>query len=427
LNNKLIAVLVIYILVQAVKQYLKALNQRHLAKHGAEVPTGFEEYIDTEVLTRMRDYTVAHGRVDHVASLIGVGITIIFLFGGLLNWYNNFIDSMQWPPVLAGTVFFLLLSYADTVINIPFSLYNTFSVEKRFGFTTQTLSLWVVDLLKSLAVNTILLGLLFAALLWLIQTMPGYWWLAGWFFVLGFSIFLLYVSPYVIEPLFNKFTPIQDELLEKRIKETMGKAGLSISRVFTMDASKRSKHSNAYFTGIGHVKRIVLFDTLLNNHQPDEILAILAHEAGHWKKKHLLKMLILSQAITLAGLFFAYQLTTSDQIALLFQLAIPTMPAKLLLIAFLGGLLLFPIKPLFALLSRKHEREADRFAVQLTQETKPMAESLIRLSRDNLANLHPHPWYAAFNYSHPPVVSRVAEIKSYNPKKLLASNTDDRN
>jgi len=427
LNNKLIAVLVIYILVQAVKQFLKALNQQHLARHGAEVPTGFEEYIDTEVLTRMRDYTVAHGRVDHVASLFGVGINIIFLFGGLLNWYNNFIDSMQWPPVLAGTVFFLLLSYADTAINIPFSLYNTFSVEKRFGFTTQTLSLWVVDLLKSLAVNTLLLGLLFAALLWLIQTMPGYWWLAGWFFVLGFSIFLLYVSPYVIEPLFNKFTPIQDELLEKRIKETMGKAGLSISRVFTMDASKRSKHSNAYFTGIGHVKRIVLFDTLLNNHQPDEILAILAHEAGHWKKKHLLKMLILSQAITLAGLFFAYQLTISDQIALLFQLDIPTMPAKLLLIAFLGGLLLFPIKPLFALMSRKHEREADRFAVQLTQETKPMAESLIRLSRDNLANLHPHPWYAAFNYSHPPVVSRVAEIKSYNPKKLLASNTDDRN
>ena len=427
MNNKLVAVLVIYILVQAVKQFLKILNQRHLARHGAEVPTGFEEYIDTEVLTRMRDYTVAHGRVDHVSSLFGVGITIIFLFGGLLNWYNNFIDSMQWPPVLAGTVFFLLLSYADTAMNIPFSLYKTFSVEKRFGFTTQTLSLWVADLLKSLAVNTLLLGLLFAALLWLIQAMPGYWWLAGWFFVLGFSIFLLYISPYVIEPLFNKFTPIQDELLEKRIKETMGKAGLSISRVFTMDASKRSKHSNAYFTGIGHVKRIVLFDTLLNNHQPDEILAILAHEAGHWKKKHLLKMLVLSQAITLAGLFLAYQLTISDQIALLFQLDIPTMPAKLLLIAFLGGLLLFPISPLFALLSRKHEREADRFAVQLTQATKPMAESLIRLSRDNLANLHPHPWYAAFNYSHPPVVSRVAEIKSYNPKKLLTGNTDDRN
>jgi STE24 endopeptidase len=415
LKNQLIVILLLYLIVQAVKQYLKILNLQHLAKHGDEVPPGFEEHIDTEVLSRMRDYTVAHGRVEHVASLFGVCITIVFLFGGLLNVFNNFMDSLQWPPVVAGTVFFLLLSYADTVLNIPFSLYNTFSVEKRFGFTTQTLSLWFADLLKSLVLNTILLGLLFGALLWLIQAMPGYWWLAGWFFVLGFSVFLLYLSPYVIEPLFNKFTPIQDELLEKRIKETMGKAGLSISRVFTMDASKRSKHSNAYFTGIGHVKRIVLFDTLLNNHQPDEILAILAHEAGHWKKKHLLKMLVLSQAITLTGFYLAYQFATGDQIAMLFQLDAPTMPAKLLLVVFLGNLLLFPIKPLFALLSRKHEREADRFAVQLTRNTKPMAESLIRLSRDNLANLHPHPWYAALNYSHPPIVTRVAEIKSYNP------------
>jgi STE24 endopeptidase len=239
--------------------------------------------------------------------------------------------------------------------------------------------------------------------------------LTGWLFLLGFSIFLLYISPYVIEPLFNKFTPIQDELLEKRIKETMGKAGLSISRVFTMDASKRSKHSNAYFTGIGHVKRIVLFDTLLKNHQPDEILAILAHEAGHWKKKHLLKMLVVSQVFTLAGFYLAYQLTSGDQIALLFQLDNPTMPAKLLLVGFLASLLLFPVKPFFALLSRRHEREADRFSVQLTRSTRPMAESLIRLSRDNLANLHPHPWYAAFHYSHPPIVSRVAEIKAYKP------------
>ena len=238
---------------------------------------------------------------------------------------------------------------------------------------------------------------------------------SGWLFLLGFSVFLLYVSPYVIEPLFNKFTPIEDEFLERKIKETMARVGLSISRVFTMDASKRSKHSNAYFTGIGHVKRIVLFDTLLKNHQPDEILAILAHEAGHWKKKHLLKMLVLSQVLSLAGFYLAHQLTSADQVALLFQLDNPTMQAKLLLAAFLFSLLIFPIKPFFAVLSRRHEREADRFAVQLTRRAGPMAESLIRLSRDNLANLHPHPWYAAFNYSHPPIVNRVAEIKSLKP------------
>ena len=415
MNNQLIAVLVIYLFVEAMKQFLKTLNLQHLEKYGAEVPPGFEEYVDGRVLTRMRDYTVAHGRVNLASSLLELAATVVFLFGGLLNWYNNFIVRLDWSPLFSGIVFFLLLSYGDTILTIPFSLYNTFSVEKRFGFTTQTLSLWIADLLKSLVLNTVLLGLLFGALLWLINTMPAYWWLTGWLFLLGFSIFLLYISPYVIEPLFNKFTPIQDELLEKRIKDTMGKAGLSISRVFTMDASKRSKHSNAYFTGIGHVKRIVLFDTLLKNHQPDEILAILAHEAGHWKKKHLLKMLVLSQVFTLAGFYLAYQLTSGDQIALLFQLDNPTMQAKLLLVGFLASLLLFPVKPFFALLSRRHEREADRFAVQLTQDTKPMAESLIRLSRDNLANLHPHPWYAAFNYSHPPIVSRVAEIKAYKP------------
>jgi STE24 endopeptidase len=362
----------------------------------------------------MRDYTVTRNRVGLVASLIGMVLTIAFLFGGLLNWYNNFIAMQGWPPVLSGTVFFLVLSYADTIINIPFSLYNTFSVEKRFGFNIQTVGLWTVDLIKMLALNTLLLGLLIVTLMWLIQLLPEHWWLVGWFFLLCFSVFLLYVSPYVIEPLFNKFTPIKDDLLDRRIKETMAKAGLSISRVFTMDASKRSTHSNAYFTGIGHVKRIVLFDTLLANHIPDEIIAILSHEAGHWKKKHLLKMLVLSQIFTLAGFYLAYMLASGDQIGLLFQLENPTMPAKLLLVAFVGNLLLFPVKPLFAFLSRRHELEADRFALQLTHEASSMANSLIKLGRDNLANLHPHPWYAAFYYSHPPIVSRVAKILSYN-------------
>jgi STE24 endopeptidase len=414
LENQLLAVLLVYLAIQAVKQFLAFINLQHLLRHGAEVPKGFEEYIDAEVLTKMRDYTVTRNRVGLVASLIGMVLTIAFLFGGLLNWYNNFIAMQGWPPVLSGTVFFLVLSYADTIINIPFSLYNTFSVEKRFGFNIQTVGLWTVDLIKMLALNTLLLGLLIVTLMWLIQLLPEHWWLVGWFFLLCFSVFLLYVSPYVIEPLFNKFTPIKDDLLDRRIKETMAKAGLSISRVFTMDASKRSTHSNAYFTGIGHVKRIVLFDTLLANHIPDEIIAILSHEAGHWKKKHLLKMLVLSQIFTLAGFYLAYMLASGDQIGLLFQLENPTMPAKLLLVAFVGNLLLFPVKPLFAFLSRRHELEADRFALQLTHEASSMANSLIKLGRDNLANLHPHPWYAAFYYSYGIIVRRVVKILSYN-------------
>jgi STE24 endopeptidase len=197
----------------------------------------------------------------------------------------------------------------------------------------------------------------------------------------------------------------------------MAKAGLKINRVFSMDASKRSSHSNAYFTGIGHVKRIVLFDTLLANHTGEEIVAILAHEAGHWKKKHILKMLVFSQVMMLAGFYLAYVLTAGDLLADVFRLDVPTMHAKLLLVVFIGTLVLFPIRPLLAHISRRHEREADGFALQLTERAAPMAEALIKLGKDNLANLHPHPLYAAFYYSHPPLVQRV--------KELLAEEPDD--
>jgi len=205
---------------------------------------------------------------------------------------------------------------------------------------------------------------------------------------------------------------MENTSLEGQIKEIMARVGLKINRVFSMDASKRSSHSNAYFTGIGHVKRIVLFDTLLANHEDDEILAILAHEAGHWKKKHILKMLVLSQTIGLIGFYLAHRLTAGDFLAEVFMLDTPTMHAKLLLVVFIGTLVLFPLKPFMAYLSRRHEIEADNFALQLTGDPGPMANALIKLGKDNLANLHPHPLYASVYYSHPPLVQRVKRILS---------------
>ena len=407
---QLFVLLIIYLAVEAVEQFLLQLNLKHLLKHGAEVPPGFEAHVNSATLTRMRDYTVAHGRLDRIAAVLSMCITLLFLFGGLLNWLNNFIATNNWSPVISGVVFFMILIYADTLIKIPFSLYNTFSLEKRFGFSNQTFGLWAQDLIKSLLVNTMLLGFLLYGILWLVFALPELWWLAGWVFVLLFSIFLLYLSPYVIEPLFNKFSPIENSSLEEHIKEIMSRAGLTINRVFAMDASKRSSHSNAYFTGIGHVKRIVLFDTLLANHMDDEIVAILAHEAGHWKKKHVLKMLVFSQTVALIGFYVAYRLSAGNVLAELFRLDVPSMHAKLLLIAFIGSLVLFPLKPLMAYISRHHEIEADNFALQLTHAPGPMANGLIKLGKDNLANLYPHPWYAAFYYSHPPLAQRVKRI-----------------
>ena len=410
MQNQFIILLILFLAIEAAEQVLLHLNLKHIARQGAHVPAGFVEYVDAETLLKMRDYTVAHGRADRIAALVSTAAAVLFFFGGLLNWFNNVIAGREWSPVVAGVIFYLLLILAETVIKIPFSLYNTFVLEKRFGFSNQTPGLWIQDLLKSLLVNTLILGVLFYAILWLIQALPDIWWLAGWLFVFIFSLFLLYVSPYVIEPLFNKFSAIEDSSLEARIKETMARAGLKINRVFTMDASKRSRHSNAYFTGIGHVKRIVLFDTLLANHADDEIIAVLAHEAGHWKKKHVLKMLAMSQILSLIGFYAAYWLTKGDFLARLFALDNPSMYAKLLLVVFIGSMVLFPIKPLMAYLSRRHEVEADDFAVRLTGAPESLAHGLIKLGKDNLANLHPHPWYAAVYYSHPPLVQRVNRI-----------------
>jgi STE24 endopeptidase len=412
LEPLLFVILISYLAVEATKQFLAIINLKHLARHGAEVPPGFEKHVDSSTLKRIRDYTVEHGRVARISAVVSMAVTILFLFGGLLNWLNSFIAEQGWTAIVSGCIFFLGLIYLETLISIPFSLYNTFSIEKRFGFTTQTPALWGKDLLKSLILNTLLLGFLLYVILWLIQVLPDMWWLAGWLFLLFFSVFLLYISPYVIEPLFNKFKPVEDSSLEGRIKETMTRTGLKINRVFSMDASKRSSHSNAYFTGIGHVKRIVLFDTLLANHEDDEIIAILAHEAGHWKKKHVLKMLVFSQAIGLIAFYLAYKLTAGDFLIDIFMLDNSTMHAKLLLVVFIGTLALFPLKPLMAYISRRHELEADNFALQLTGSPGPMANALIKLGKDNLANLHPHPLYASFYYSHPPLAQRVKRILS---------------
>ena len=416
MEHLLLVLLILYLAVEAAEQFLATINLKHLSKHGAEVPKGFEKHVDSSTLMKTRDYTVEHGRVDRIAAVISMGVTILFLFGGLLNWLNSFIAEQGWPPVASGVIFYMILIYGETFIAIPFSLYNTFSIEKRFGFANQTPALWVMDFVKSLILNTLLLGFLLYVVLWLIRALPDLWWLAGWVFVLFFSIFLMYISPYVIEPLFNKFKPMEDSSLEGRIKETMARTGLKINRVFSMDASKRSSHSNAYFTGIGHVKRIVLFDTLLANHVDDEIIAILAHEAGHWKKKHILKMLVLSQIIGLIGFYLAHKLTAGDFLAEIFKLDIPTIHAKLLLVVFIGTLALFPLKPLMAYISRRHEVEADNFALQLTGIPGPMVNALIKLGKDNLANLHPHPLYAAVYYSHPPLVQRVKRILSEKGK-----------
>ncbi len=222
----------------------------------------------------------------------------------------------------------------------------------------------------------------------------------------------MYISPYVIEPLFNKFSPVQDELLKDKIVALTKKAGIQASRILKVDASKRSRHTNAYFTGIGRTKRVVLYDTLLEHMDRNEILSVLAHEIGHWKKKHLLKTLAAFEIFSFLGIYVSYRIIQSDMLLHVFGIGTGTFFAKLLLLGFIAGIFLFPLRPIANLVSRRHERQADLASYELTGDAGSMVNALIKLSKENLSNFYPHPLYVAFYYSHPPVSERIRYLKS---------------
>jgi STE24 endopeptidase len=400
-----------YVVVEGFEYWLRFLNLRHMKRYGTHVPEGFEGYIDEPALLKTHAYTVETSSLSLIESVFGNIVMIVFLFGGVLGLYSSWIGSLGLPFAVKGTLFFLLLSCINTVISIPFSLYATFKIENKYGFNTMTPILWVADLAKSLIISTVILGTVSLGGFSIVQNSPGYWWLFVWGFFFVLSIFLMYISPYVIEPLFNKFTPLKGGELEENIRELMNKAGIRVGRVFTIDASKRSRHTNAYFTGIGRVKRIVLFDTLMEMMSQSEILAVLAHEAGHWKKKHVLKRIVLFELLSLAGAYLSFIVLRSNLLSDMFAIKGEAFFAELVILGFIFGMAAFPFTPLMSFFSRRHEEEADRFAVELTRDPGSLATSLIKLSKDNLSNLHPHPLYAKFYYSHPPIVERIRKIR----------------
>lgn len=403
---------ILYLFVIGIGYWLKYLNLSHLKAYGSTVPPEFQGSIDPALLQKITNYTFENNRVGIVESIFSNILLVVFLFGGLLGIYDRWISSLSGSFLLSGLLFTLFLLIAETLIDIPFSLYNHFKIENKYGFNTMTFRLWSTDLMKSLAISLVLGMLVVAAALSIVSASPAWWWLSVWTFLLVFGIFMMYISPYVIEPLFFKFEPVKAEGLEEKIRHLMERAGLKVSRVFQVDASRRSRHSNAYFTGIGPVKRIVLFDTLIEQMSQDEILAVLAHEVGHWKKRHVLKRIVLAEASAFLGLFIAYHLIRWEGLPALIGLEQASFLARAIIVGFLSSLAMFPLTPLFSYLSRRDEREADRFASDLTGNSEAMASALVKLSRENLSNLHPHPLYAKFYYSHPPVVERVRKLRS---------------
>ena len=412
-NFLLFIYLLIYLLQSAGQVFLSRLNISYLRQYGSTVPAGFEDRVNQETLSKISAYTLDSSRFGLFSTLIQEGAFLIILLSGLFPFLDWILQTAHWSNVWSGLAFFAILGIMSNVFQLPFDLYGTFVIEQRHGFNTKTWKVWTADLVKGLILSALLGGLLLSLLLALIIHGGAFWWLWAWMSVGLFELLVMWLYPVIIAPLFNRFEPLDDPDLVQRIEALMAQVGLQAKGVFRMDASKRSKHTNAYFTGIGKSKRIVLFDTLLTSHGKEEILAVLTHEIGHWKKRHVLKQLVQIEILSLIGFYVTAQLLGWPYLYRTFGFPGPTPYVGLLLVGILFGPLGYFLQPLESAISRRYEREADDFSLRLMATGEPLAQALKRLATDNLANLTPHPLYAWFYYSHPPLVERISRLLKF--------------
>jgi STE24 endopeptidase len=409
-----------------VKFWLASRQMRYVAAHRDAVPGPFAGTITLAAHQRAADYTLAKGRL----GLLGMAFNAVVLLGWTLLGGIDSLNEVTREAVLprfGGMAYQLTLLAAFVVIgalfDLPFELYSTFRVEQRFGFNRMTWKLYLADMVKGALVGA-LIGLPIAALmLWIMGATGGLWWLWAWGAWVVFNVAALVLYPTLIAPLFNKFEPLADESLKARVQALMARCGFAAKGLFVMDGSKRSAHANAYFTGFGAAKRVVFFDTLLSKLSPSEVEAVLAHELGHFKHRHVIKRIVAMFAISLAGFALLGWASTQSW----FYLGLGVRPAvvgpndavALLLFLLVTPVFGYFVSPLFALLSRRHEFEADAYACQQASGSD-LAAALLKLHEDNAATLTPDPLYVRFYYSHPPASERLAAL-SRSPSPLQSA------
>jgi STE24 endopeptidase len=398
------------------KLWLATRQMRHVAAHRDEVPAPFRATVARDAHAKAADYTLANGRLSLIGMALG-GATLLgwTLLGGL-DTLNQALRAAV-APRFGGMAYQLALLAAFTVISaiidLPLELYGTFRVEQRFGFNRMTLRLWLLDTLKSAAVGAVI-GLPLAALiLWIMGAAGGMWWLWAWLAWIGFNLALLVVYPTVIAPIFNRFEPLADKGLETRVQALMTRCGFAAKGLFVMDGSKRSAHANAYFTGLGAAKRVVFFDTLLHRLTPGEVEAVLAHELGHFRHRHVLQRMVGLFGMSLAGLallgWLAGQSTFFTGLGVRPNMTAPNDALALLLFMLALPPFTYFVGPLMAGLSRRHEFQADAYACRQA-DAKDLARALLKLHEDNASTLTPDPIYVRFYYSHPPASERLAAL-----------------
>ena len=412
LNPLLFFFLFLYVGQSAFNAWIERLNLVHSEKFDGKAPEGFDRFIDDSKLAKARAYARAKTRIGIFGELASDAALLVVMLSGFLPFLVRLFGRLTLPQVVAGLLFFLIIGFIDFLVELPFGYFNTFVVEQEFGFNRSTLKLWIADLIKEGVVATVLFAAIFSILLLLIAWSPGSWWFWGFLVLSAVQFLMTIIYPVVLAPLFNKFEPVRDEELSEKIRIQMEKGGIRVKKILQMNAGLRSRHTNAYFTGIGKTKRIVLFDTLLESHTHDEILAVLAHEAGHYRKRHVVKQLIIFAFFSLAAFYVTWLLIQWPILFQTFGFNEPVPYAGL----FLAGVLLrkagFFLQPLYMKISRRFENEADIFSAVMLGSTAPMISALMRLAADNLSNLHPHPLYVWFHYSHPPIVERVTGLEN---------------
>jgi STE24 endopeptidase len=396
---------------QAWLALLAVLNLRHVRRHATEIPRAFAAVMDPSTRARSVAYTVERGRFGVLASLVTAALTVAVVSTGLLGMLDDACARLPVGPRLRGAAFVLAISIGSWLANLPFSLYATFSIEARYGFNRTTPRTFVLDTLKGLALSLVVGIPILLGLFWFMDRAGTLWWVWAFLALTAFELVMNLLYPLVIAPLFNRFTPLPEGTLRDRILALARRLAFRTKGIFVMDASRRSRHGNAYFTGLGPVKRIVLFDTLVATMSEDEVLAVLAHEIGHERRHHVRKSLALSIALGLAGFWVLSLAVPWTPLYEAFGFSRASGHAILLVLSLAAGPLTFALRPLSSLWSRRHEREADRFAVDATGGAQAMVSALVRLSKDNLSNLTPHPWYSFYHYSHPTVAERVAALE----------------
>lgn len=391
--------------------WLASRHVRHIQANRGAVPAAFSDDIGLEAHQKAADYSSAKTRLNMKVFVFDAAVLLILTFGGALQAIDNLAASVFATGILRGVAFVAILAVILSVIELPFDLYRTFGIESRFGFNKMTLGMFFGDLAKQAAVGTILgLPLLFAVL-WLMAGMGELWWLYVWLVAIVFMLFVQFIAPSVIAPLFNKFAPMQDGEMKTRIENLITRCGFTSKGLFVMDGSKRSSHGNAYFTGFGKSKRIVFFDTLLSRLDVAEIEAVLAHELGHFRMRHVIKRLALMAVFSLIFFFLLGQLKNQEWFYQGLNVSYPATDAMALtLFVMVMPVFTFLLQPLLAMYSRKHEFEADQYAARFTP-ARDLVHALVKLYKDNASTLTPDPLHSAFYDSHPPAAIRIARLE----------------